>query len=42
MHAEVVLRPIGFVRGGRAEAQDDSWDALEAVIALDAAQFGAE
>ena len=42
MHAEVVLRPIGFVRGGRAEAEDDSWDAVEAVIALDEAPFGAE
>ena len=42
MHAEVVLRPIGFVRGGRAEAEDDSWDAVEAVIALDEARFGAD
>jgi tRNA-Thr(GGU) m(6)t(6)A37 methyltransferase TsaA len=36
------LRPIGFVRGGRAEAEDDSWDAVEAVIALDEARFGAD
>ena len=42
MHAEVVLRPIGFVCGGRAEAEDDSWDAVEAVIVLDEAQFGAD
>ena len=42
MHAEVVLRPIGFVRGGRAEAEDESWDAVEAVIALDEARFGAD
>ena len=42
MHAEVVLWPIGFVRGGRADVEDDSWDAVEAVIALDEAQFGAD
>jgi tRNA-Thr(GGU) m(6)t(6)A37 methyltransferase TsaA len=42
MHGKVVLRPIGAVRGGRAEALDDSWDAVEAVIALDETQFSAE
>ena len=42
MHGKVVLQPIGFVRGGRAQASDDSWDAVEAVIALDAARFGPE
>jgi tRNA (Thr-GGU) A37 N-methylase len=42
MHGEVVLRPIGFVRGGRAEAGDDSWGPVEARIELDAAQFGPE
>jgi tRNA (Thr-GGU) A37 N-methylase len=32
--------PIGHVRGGRAEATDDAWDAVEAEIVLDAAQIG--
>ena len=34
MPAEVVLRPIGHVEGGRREAQDDSWDCVEARIVL--------
>jgi tRNA (adenine37-N6)-methyltransferase len=42
MHGEVVLQPIGHVRGGQAEASDDSWDAVEARIELDAAQFAPE
>jgi tRNA (Thr-GGU) A37 N-methylase len=29
------MRPIGFVRGGRAEPLDDAWDAVEARIELD-------
>jgi len=28
------LRPIGYVRGGRAEPTDDGWDAVHATIAL--------
>jgi tRNA (adenine37-N6)-methyltransferase len=39
MHGEVVLRPIGRVRGGRAESSDDSWGPVDARIELDAAQF---
>ena len=35
----IVLRPIGAVRGGRAEPIDDAWDGVEAVIELDASQF---
>jgi tRNA-Thr(GGU) m(6)t(6)A37 methyltransferase TsaA len=35
------LEPIGFVRGGRAEAVDDDWDRETAVIAL-APRFGAD
>lgn len=35
------LRPIGFVRGGRAEPIDDGWDAVTATIAL-APEFGPE
>jgi len=38
----ITMRPIGFVRGGRAEATDDAWDAVEARIELDPAQFGAD
>jgi tRNA (Thr-GGU) A37 N-methylase len=36
----IILRPIGFVRGGRAAPTDDAWDGVEAVIELDAGQFG--
>ena len=35
------LRPIGFVRGGRAEPIDDGWDAVTATIAL-IPEFGPE
>jgi tRNA-Thr(GGU) m(6)t(6)A37 methyltransferase TsaA len=35
------LRPIGFVRGGRAEPIDDGWDAVTATIAL-TSEFGLE
>lgn len=38
----VVLRPIGWVRGGRVEPVDDGWDAEECEIELDAARFPAE
>jgi tRNA (Thr-GGU) A37 N-methylase len=40
MSDEIVMRPIGHVRGGRAEPLDDDWGAVEAEIVLDAAQFG--
>lgn len=33
------IRPIGFVRGGRAEPIDDDWDKVESRIALDAGLF---
>jgi tRNA (Thr-GGU) A37 N-methylase len=36
----VIVTPIGHVRGGRAEAVDDAWDAVEAEIVLDPAQLG--
>lgn len=36
------ILPIGHVRGGRAEAVDDAWDAVEAEIVLDSAQLGEE
>ena len=36
----IALEPVGFVVGGRAEAIDDDWGGVEAVIRLDAAQFG--
>jgi tRNA-Thr(GGU) m(6)t(6)A37 methyltransferase TsaA len=35
------LRPIGHVRGGRAEPIDDGWDAVTATIAL-TPEFGPE
>ena len=37
----VVLAPIGVVRGGRAEAEDDQWGGVEASIDLDAGRFDA-
>ncbi len=36
----IALEPVGFVVGGRSEATDDDWGDVEAVIRLDAAQFG--
>ena len=39
MSDAVVLNPIGIVNGGRREPIDDDWDAVEATIELDAAQF---
>ena len=38
----ITLSSIGQVRGGRAEPIDDHWDAVEAEIALDPAQFQPE
>ena len=35
------MRPVGVVRGGRAEPVDDDWGAVEATIALDP-RFGVE
>ena len=37
----IALRTIGRVVGGRKEAIDDDWDAIESVVALDSAQFNA-
>ena len=42
MTQEITLRPVGTVRGERAEATDDAWDGVEARIELDPAQFGPE
>ena len=36
----IALTPVGHVVGGRSEAVDDDWGEVEAVIRLDAAQFG--
>lgn len=38
----ITLNAIGRVVGGRQEAIDDEWDKVEAVIALDPVQFGAD
>lgn len=38
----ITLTPIGWVRGGRAAAEDDGWDTERARIELDAARFGAD
>ena len=39
---EFVMRPIGFVRGGRSEATKDHWGASRARIELDAHRFAPE
>jgi tRNA-Thr(GGU) m(6)t(6)A37 methyltransferase TsaA len=36
------INPIGYVRGGRTEAIDDSWGSVIATIELDASQFDAD
>ena len=38
----ISLRPIGYVRGGRAEPEDDGWDAEVCTIELDADRFTPE
>jgi tRNA-Thr(GGU) m(6)t(6)A37 methyltransferase TsaA len=35
----ITMVPIGVVRGGRTEAIDDDWDAVEAVIELDSTRY---
>jgi tRNA (adenine37-N6)-methyltransferase len=40
MGDDIVMRPIGWVRGGRIEADDDGWDAESCAIELDASRFG--
>ena len=42
MSGDITLRPIGHVRGGRAEAIDDDWGGVRSVIALDPTAFGPE
>lgn len=37
--ASITLKPIGHVRGGRAEPIDDAWGDVTAVIELDPTQF---
>lgn len=36
------MQPIGFVRGGRAEAIDDRWGPVEATIELEGAILGSD
>jgi tRNA-Thr(GGU) m(6)t(6)A37 methyltransferase TsaA len=33
--SQIILRPVGVVMGGRVEATDDDWGAVEATIHLD-------
>lgn len=40
--ATIELEPIGWVRGGRAEAVDDDWGAVESTIELDDDRFTPE
>lgn len=42
MTEPIVMRPIAVVAGGRAEAVDDQWGAVEASIVFDGQQFGAD
>jgi hypothetical protein len=36
----ITLEPVGVVLGGRVEAIDDDWGAIDARIRTDAARFG--
>jgi tRNA-Thr(GGU) m(6)t(6)A37 methyltransferase TsaA len=38
----VVVRPVGWVVGGRAEVRDDEWGEVRAVIRIDGARFSSE
>lgn len=38
----IALRPVGWVRGGRVEAEDDVWDRETAAIELDTSWLTAE
>lgn len=35
----ITVKPVGWVRGGRAAPTDDEWDGVQARIELDASQF---
>jgi tRNA-Thr(GGU) m(6)t(6)A37 methyltransferase TsaA len=39
---QFTMTAIGHVRGGRVEASDDDWGAVEATIELDADRFGGD
>jgi tRNA (adenine37-N6)-methyltransferase len=39
---DLLVRPIGVVRGGRAKPDDDAWGGSDSAIELDPAQFGPE
>jgi len=38
----IELEPVGWVRGGRADAEDDDWGKVKARIELDTSRFTAE
>ncbi|WP_324783937.1 SAM-dependent methyltransferase [Streptomyces sp. H51] len=38
--AELVVRPVGWVIGGREEVRDDEWGEVRSVVRLDADRFG--
>ena len=42
MSEQITIRPVGTVRAGRKDPTDDGWEAAEARIELDPAQFGPE
>ena len=42
MSDAIAMKPVGFVRGGRVEPIDDTWDTVEAYIELDPARFSPE
>lgn len=42
MHREISVKPIGVVRGGRAEAIDDKWGTNISAFELDNISFGPE
>jgi tRNA-Thr(GGU) m(6)t(6)A37 methyltransferase TsaA len=40
LSAEITLAPIGWVRGGRVEPDDDNWSDVQSLIELDSNRFG--
>ncbi len=40
--AEILIKPVGYVRATRTQAEDDGWDGVAARIELDSTRFGPE
>jgi tRNA-Thr(GGU) m(6)t(6)A37 methyltransferase TsaA len=42
MMDSIIVRPIGYVRGGRERTYDDDWGSVRAEIELDPAEFSSD